>query len=115
MSAPTIVALIALSTFLYMRLTKKNKSRLPYPPGPPADPILGHMRIMPSQNPHETFHEWAKQYGDVMYLEVLGKPIIVLGSEQAATDLLDKRGANYSDRPDFPIFQRQVCSVVSVS
>ena len=37
--------------------------------------------------------------GDVVYLNVLGQSIVVLGSMQAARDLLDKRSSNYSDRP----------------
>ena len=41
-----------------------------------------------------------------MYLEVLGKPLLVLSSEKAATDLLDKRSLTYSDRPSFPIYER---------
>ena len=84
---------------------RRNKM-LPYPPGPPADPIIGHLRIIPKEDRHEVFHGWSKTYGDVMYLEVLGKPMIVLSSEQAASDLLDKRSANYSDRPRFPIHER---------
>ena len=39
--------------------------------------------------------------GDVVHLDVLGQPIIVLGSHEAAVDLLEKRSANYSDRPTF--------------
>ena len=34
-----------------------------------------------------------------MYLNLLGQDIIVLGSLKAAHELLDKRSANYSDRP----------------
>ena len=34
-----------------------------------------------------------------MYLNLLGQDIVVLGSLKAARDLLDKRSANYSDRP----------------
>ena len=40
-----------------------------------------------------------------MYLEMLGQPVIVLNSVEAAEDLLDKRSANYSDRPYFPVFE----------
>jgi hypothetical protein len=46
------------------------------------------------------------QPGDVISLNVLGRTIIVLGSEKAASELLDKRSAIYSDRPSFPIFER---------
>lgn len=31
--------------------------------------------------------------------------MVILNSLQAANDLLDKRGANYSDRPRFPLFE----------
>ena len=37
--------------------------------------------------------------GDVIHLNVLGQDTVVLGSLKAARDLLDKRSANYSDRP----------------
>ena len=37
--------------------------------------------------------------GDVIYLSVVGRPIVVLNSAEAARDLMDKRSANYSDRP----------------
>jgi hypothetical protein len=37
--------------------------------------------------------------GDVVYVEALGQPIVILGSMQAATDLLEKRSLNTSDRP----------------
>ena len=41
--------------------------------------------------------------GDVMHVSALGQSIVVLGSEKAAIDLLDKRSASYSDRPNFPM------------
>jgi hypothetical protein len=43
--------------------------------------------------------------GDVMYLEVLGNPIIVLNTEQVAAELLNKRSAIYSDRPQFILYE----------
>jgi hypothetical protein len=42
--------------------------------------------------------------GDVIYFHALGQSIVVLNSAQAAVDLLDKRGAIYSDRPRFVMF-----------
>ncbi|KAJ7868784.1 cytochrome P450, partial [Mycena olivaceomarginata] len=43
--------------------------------------------------------------GDVMYLEVLGNPIIVLNTEQVAAELLNKRSAIYSERPRFILYE----------
>ena len=37
--------------------------------------------------------------GDIVYLNALGKPMIILGSLEAAIDLLDKRSATYSGKP----------------
>ncbi|KAK0491979.1 cytochrome P450 [Armillaria luteobubalina] len=74
------------------------------PPGPPADPIIGHIRSLPRVDQPEVFHEWAKTYGDVMYLEVLSRKMIILDSIEAANDLLDKRSAIYSCRPNCVIF-----------
>ena len=108
MSVSAFLACVLFCAVAFFRMTRRKTSSLPLPPGPPADPILGHLRYMPTENPHDAFHKWSTQYGDVMYLEVLGKPIVILSSEQAALDLLDKRSSNYSDRPPFPIFQRRV-------
>ena len=46
--------------------------------------------------------------GDVIYVSIIGKPIIVLNSAEAARDLFDKRAANYSDRPRF-ILHGELC------
>ncbi|KAK4233987.1 cytochrome P450 [Achaetomium macrosporum] len=47
------------------------------------------------------FRELNQQYGDVVYLQMGPTPTIILGSAQAAWDLLEKRGAIYSSRPRF--------------
>ncbi|KAK7060889.1 hypothetical protein VNI00_000622 [Paramarasmius palmivorus] len=73
------------------------------PPGPPAEPFIGHARVLPQDRLGETFHEWAKTYGDVMYLKVFGRHMIVLDSADAAHELLEKRSQNYSCRPAFPV------------
>lgn len=39
-------------------------SDLKYPPGPPADFIIGHARKMPKEYGWKTFGQWKKQYGE---------------------------------------------------
>ena len=85
-------------------LSKKPK-RLPLPPGPPADPFIGHLRKMPRDRTSETLHEWSKIYGPIMSLRVPNRDIIVLGSADAAQEVLENRGRNYSCRPKFTVFQ----------
>ncbi|KAF8175026.1 cytochrome P450 [Mycena galopus ATCC 62051] len=75
------------------------------PPGPPGDPLIGHLLRMPSTDSALVFHEWSKTYGPVMHLKVLGRSMIILDSYEAAVDLLDKRGVIYSDRPKFTLYE----------
>lgn len=39
-----------------------------------------------------------------MHLRVLGRDLIILNSVEAATELLEKRSALYSDRPNFTVY-----------
>nr|BAL05150.1 cytochrome P450 [Phanerodontia chrysosporium] len=105
---PATVAVAVMCALAMMHvLTRCVRTRLPYPPGPPEDPIIGHLRQMPNNDEAaEVWYRWAKQYGDVMSLNVLGKRLVILSSEEAATELLEKRSSKYADRPRFPIFER---------
>ena len=40
-----------------------------------------------------------------MHFNILGKSLIVLSSQSATYDLLEKRSSVYSSRPTFPVFQ----------
>ncbi|KAJ7206267.1 cytochrome P450 [Mycena pura] len=103
MSLPALSFAAALFALFLLRRWRRASSTLP--PGPPRDPIIGNLRQMPTERPPLVFHEWAKTYGDVVYLELPGKSIVLLDSLQAAEDLLDKRSAIYSDRPPFTLYE----------
>jgi cytochrome P450 len=45
------------------------------------------------------FREWAKEYGSVFSLKFGPTNIVVLTDRKAIHELLDKKGAIYSDRP----------------
>ncbi|KAJ7102821.1 cytochrome P450 [Mycena epipterygia] len=53
---------------------------------------------MPKDREWKTLSEWAKKYGDCVYVDVLGQPIVILDSLAAAHEkkLLDQRSAIYS-------------------
>jgi cytochrome P450 len=40
---------------------------------------------------------------DIISLNIMGNTMIVLNSLKAVSDIFDKRGSNYSDRPDMPM------------
>ena len=64
---------------------------------------------MPTRDAHLQFKKWAEEYGPVYSLILGTKTLIVLSSDVAVKDLLDKRSAIYSDRQDMYIGQT-LCS-----
>ncbi|KAJ7822933.1 cytochrome P450 [Mycena leptocephala] len=89
----------------FLAILRKKRRATMLPPGPPGDPLVGHLLRMPSTDSALIFHKWCKTYGEVMHLEVLGRTMIILDSYRAAVDLLDKRGSIYSDRPKFTLYE----------
>jgi hypothetical protein len=55
---------------------------------------------MPSEKPHLQFQKWAEEYGPVYSLMLGTKVMVVLNSDLAIKDLLDKRSGIYSSRID---------------
>ncbi|KAL0578131.1 hypothetical protein V5O48_003874 [Marasmius crinis-equi] len=100
---PLVAAVVLIGVSIW--LAKKKTNKAPLPPGPPADPLIGHLRIIPQQKMQETFQKWANKYGDIVYLEVLGRKMMILSSPEIAQALLENRGANYSGRPKFTLYE----------
>lgn len=85
-----------LGSWLYNR---SRRSRLPYPPGPSPHFLLTNVLDFPKENMWATFNEWAKQYGGLVHLNLMGNHVLILNSMEACMDLLEKRSNKYSDRP----------------
>lgn len=79
--------------------SRDTRRRQPLPPGPKPHFLLGNATDFPKEAPWLTFEEWKKQYGDLVYINILGKSMLILNSQKSCVDLLDKRSAKYSDRP----------------
>ncbi|PPQ99020.1 hypothetical protein CVT26_014397 [Gymnopilus dilepis] len=96
----------AVSTCFLIWLYKKTRPKFlseSLPPGPRPLPIVGNVFDMPRKKEWETFSKWAREYGDIVFLNVAGHPVVILSSLQATTDLLLERSSIYSDRPHFPL------------
>jgi hypothetical protein len=50
-----------------------------------------------------------------VYVEVLGQPIVILGSLKATTELFERRGANCSDRPQLWMMKLCVSPIARMS
>ncbi|KAH7335753.1 cytochrome P450 [Rhizoctonia solani] len=78
--------------------------RLQHPPSPKSLPFVGHAFSMPPGLDHINFMEIGRKLNsDIIYLNLMGKPLVVLNSTQAAIDLLEKRSSIYSTRINSPM------------
>ncbi|KAK7437133.1 hypothetical protein VKT23_018756 [Stygiomarasmius scandens] len=100
MSWEILAATISCLLFLYL---VRSRNKVPYPPGPRGIPFLGNILQINPQKPWETFAEWRRTYGPVVFISLAGRPALILNTKEAAEDLLVRKAAIYSDRPRFVV------------
>ena len=101
MKAQNVMALalaIASLVLVFSRLSRVGRRPKDYPPGPPTLPILGNLHQIPLEKAHKQFEKWAQEYGPIYSLILGTQVLIVLSTDQAVKDVLDRRGAIYSSR-----------------
>ncbi|KAE9401820.1 cytochrome P450 [Gymnopus androsaceus JB14] len=91
-----LFGLAILAILLIVRVFTKSQKHLP--PGPRGLPILGNVLQLGAAS-WLTFDKWKYEYGPIVYLNMAGQHIVVLNTKVAATELLERRSAMYSDRP----------------
>lgn len=103
MISKLILGAAACLLYLGVKLLRRNLSRARSPPGPPGLPLVGNLFDVPPVDSHLFYAEIAKTYGPIMQFKILSRTVIVISTAKVASELLDKRGAIYSDRPEFPM------------
>jgi hypothetical protein len=108
-------SILSVITLFYGIRWRRNRSRLPLPPGPKKLPLVGNLFDLPSERQWKTFLQWSKELGtlvplfhcskltspsdsDILHVDAAGTSIVVLSSMEAINDLFDKRSSLYSDR-----------------
>jgi len=77
-----------------------NPRRLPLPPGPKPEFLIGHAKYLLSGSLWLQYAAWRERFGDIIHLKVPGIHLIALNSYKAAHDLLDL-SHKYADRHSF--------------
>ncbi|RPD54268.1 cytochrome P450 [Lentinus tigrinus ALCF2SS1-7] len=93
-----VIFSVVVALLLWRRRVSSSRFNLPLPPGPRRLPIVGNLLDVPMQDPPVYFRDMNAQYGEVVYLDAFGQPIIILGTHEDAVELLDKRASKYSNR-----------------
>ncbi|KAF9002965.1 cytochrome P450 [Cyathus striatus] len=93
------LAVVLLAGVAYSRSDSQKGTKLP--PGPPQYPFIGNLlALVKAERPHLLFRGWSKEYGPIVRFNILGFKSIVINKLHIANELLEKRGAIYSDRPN---------------
>ncbi|CAG8888274.1 unnamed protein product [Penicillium egyptiacum] len=93
------LGLLSYSATLYVRHGSRRAS---LPPGPRPKPVVGNLGDLPPSGVQDWQH-WLKHkdlYGHISSLTVFGRTIIVLNDVEMALELLEKRSAVHSSRPN---------------
>ncbi|KAJ7259646.1 cytochrome P450 [Mycena rebaudengoi] len=89
------LAAVSVGVACILLLTRRQRGRLPLPPGPPTRFFMGNVLQMPSSAAWYRVTEWKQEYGDLVYLHGLGNSMLVVNS------LASKRWSIYSHRHIF--------------
>ncbi|KAF7289244.1 Cytochrome P450 [Mycena indigotica] len=93
---------LGLFATLFVVFTLKPRRLTNLPPGPaPTSWLVGNRNQVPQSKPWKWFQELNERYGPVVYLQLGRTPTVVLGSAQAAWDILEKKSPITSARPRF--------------
>ncbi|KAE8422719.1 cytochrome P450 [Aspergillus pseudocaelatus] len=103
------IAVGFLAIVLLARGLKASQRDAKMPPGPPGLPLLGNLHELPWSKSYLKMLEWSRKYGDIYSLKLGSTNVIVLSSADVVTELFDKRGAIYSNRPDSYIANELLC------
>ncbi|KAF8637288.1 hypothetical protein AX17_002927 [Amanita inopinata Kibby_2008] len=93
------VAFVAAFIGFYFYASWEGSTSIPLPPGPPPKILSGNAHQVPKSEYWKTYKQWSKKYGPIIFFRIFGRKIVVLNTFKSATDLLESRSGQYSDRP----------------
>lgn len=84
----------------YWRLARRN-----LPPSPTKIPVIGNLHQLSRRYPWKQMQQWHRTFGPVIAVQAGQILLIVLGSHEAAKELLSRRSLIYSSRPRLVVAQ----------
>ncbi|KAK0492743.1 cytochrome P450 [Armillaria luteobubalina] len=89
----------SIGLFLATLLGWKRSSSSKYAPGPYRWPVAGNAFQVSTEQTWLQFSAWGREFGDMIYLRIFSRSILILNSTESIKDLFEKKSSNFSDRP----------------
>ena len=93
-----IASVAGIFTFFLCLVWIKTKKTLALP-GPKGLPFVGNLLQLDIKSPHAHLTEWARQYGGVYSINLMGDNWVMVSSYKALNGVLVKRGPEFANRP----------------
>ncbi|XP_067166989.1 cytochrome P450 2D6 isoform X3 [Apteryx mantelli] len=84
---------------------KRRKKWSHYPPGPTSLPFIGTMLHIDFRNPHLSFNQLHKKFGNVFHLQNCWTNLVVLNGYKTVKEALVHRSEDFADRPYLPMYE----------
>ncbi|EMD35352.1 hypothetical protein CERSUDRAFT_157065 [Gelatoporia subvermispora B] len=97
--SPSLILTACIGVLIIVYTCINDQVRRRALPGPEGWPIVGNLFAIPRDRPWNTYLAWSQTYGPIVQVKVFGKPIVILNTAKAVSDLFESRSAIYSDRP----------------
>ncbi|KAI0028825.1 cytochrome P450 [Vararia minispora EC-137] len=106
----TVLFTSLLAAYLLARYLRSSWRHLP--PGPTGYPLIGSVLSLFDK---KRFFAACESYGDVVSVNIAGQLVVILNTQRAAADLLDRRAVNFSGRPRSIFFHELLCGGLIIS
>ncbi|XP_074758697.1 cytochrome P450 2D6 [Athene noctua] len=90
---------------LLLDFMKRRKKWSHYPPGPVSLPFIGTMLYIDFCNPHLSFSQLQKKFGNIFSLQNCWTNLVVLNGYKTVKEALVHRSEDFADRPYVPIYE----------
>ncbi|KAK6924767.1 Cytochrome P450 [Dillenia turbinata] len=89
------LVLLLFSFFMFSKLTKSNKHKLP--PSPPKLPIIGNLHQLGSL-PHRSFGALSDKYGRLLLVHMGQSPVLVVSSHEIVREIMKTHDTIFANR-----------------
>uniref|UniRef100_A0A8D0DR99 Cytochrome P450 n=1 Tax=Salvator merianae TaxID=96440 RepID=A0A8D0DR99_SALMN len=97
----SVLGIFLMCFLLLCDFMKRRRSWNRYPPGPASFPFIGTMLQIDHNNPHLSFTQLCKKYGNIFSLQNCWNNVVVLNGFKVIKEALVDKSEDFADRPFF--------------